>query len=188
MLGFLTGLLLGAGHAVSGPDHLAAVAPLATGGRAWRVGLSWGAGHAGGVVVVALALALLGTALELETLGRVGEQIVGISLIGVGAWMLLRRPRRASASTHAAAPAAAVGLVHGVAGGSHLYAALPAVALADGLAYLGGFALGAVLTMGVFAGVLGRVVIALGPERRRPLERALAGLTLLVGVVWLALG
>lgn len=188
MLGFLTGLLLGSGHAVSGPDHLAAVAPLATGRRAWRVGLSWGAGHAGGVVVVALALALLGTALELETLGRWGERIVGLSLIGMGAWMLLRRPRRPAAPTHAAAPAAAVGLVHGVAGGSHLYAAVPAVALADGVAYLGGFALGAVLTMGLFAALLGRVADALGPERRRGLEQVLAAATLLVGAAWLALG
>lgn len=186
MLSFLTGLVLGGGHAITGPDHLAAVAPLATGRRASWVGLSWGAGHAGGVALVALALWLLGRAVELEAVGLVGERVVGISLVVVGAWMLLRRRGRVREHAPHAAPAAAVGLVHGVAGGSHLYAAMPVVALADGAAYLAGFALGAVLTMGVFAGILGRLVTAVAPAHRRRLEVGLAICTVLVGVFWLA--
>jgi len=60
----LTGLLAGAFHVLSGPDHLAAVAPLALsseGRHAWREGWRWGLGHTAGVIVVALvALALRG--------------------------------------------------------------------------------------------------------------------------------
>jgi len=42
----LAGLAAGLIHVLSGPDHLAAVAPLAGGrGRAWRAGFLWGLGH-----------------------------------------------------------------------------------------------------------------------------------------------
>ena len=48
------GLAAGSIHVLAGPDHLAAVAPLAAERetRPWRAGLLWGVGHAAGVVVV----------------------------------------------------------------------------------------------------------------------------------------
>mgnify|MGYP001325937977 CR=1 FL=1 len=56
----LSAALAGAVHVLSGPDHMAAVAPLAMAGRerSWLAGWTWGLGHASGVVVVA-ALAVL---------------------------------------------------------------------------------------------------------------------------------
>src|SRR5688572_3654911 len=58
----LAGLAAGLIHVLSGPDHLAAVAPLAGGrGRSWRAGFLWGLGHSGGVLAVGLlALGLRG--------------------------------------------------------------------------------------------------------------------------------
>ena len=51
----LAGLTAGLIHVLSGPDHLAAVAPLANDrSRAWRTGFLWGLGHSGGVFAVAL--------------------------------------------------------------------------------------------------------------------------------------
>jgi hypothetical protein len=60
MLTLLTGGLAGIFHVLAGPDHLAAVGPLAIEGRrrGWLAGWTWGIGHASGVVVVA-ALAVL---------------------------------------------------------------------------------------------------------------------------------
>ncbi len=42
------GLVAGFVHVLSGPDHLAAIAPYAVDGksRAWRTGVRWGLGHA----------------------------------------------------------------------------------------------------------------------------------------------
>jgi hypothetical protein len=57
----ITGALAGIFHVLSGPDHLAAVAPLAAADRerdGWP-GWSWGLGHAAGVVTVAVAAILL---------------------------------------------------------------------------------------------------------------------------------
>ena len=69
----LAGLAAGLIHVLSGPDHLAAVAPLAGGrGRAWRAGFLWGLGHSGGVLAVGLlALALRG-ALPIDALSLHG--------------------------------------------------------------------------------------------------------------------
>ena len=51
----IAGLTAGAVHVLAGPDHLAAVAPLAANGKVspWRSGLYWGLGHAGGDIVCA---------------------------------------------------------------------------------------------------------------------------------------
>ena len=49
MLTVITGALVsGLVHVLSGPDHLAAVAPLATASRerGWLAGWTWGIGHA----------------------------------------------------------------------------------------------------------------------------------------------
>ena len=49
------GLSAGGLHVLAGPDHLAAVAPLAADSsrRRWLAGMLWGIGHTGGVVLVA---------------------------------------------------------------------------------------------------------------------------------------
>ena len=87
----LAGLTAGLIHVLSGPDHLAAVAPLAGGrGRAWRAGFLWGLGHSGGVLAVGLlALALRG-ALPIDALSSWSERIVGVTLVGIGLWGFTR--------------------------------------------------------------------------------------------------
>ena len=90
MLSLLTGLTFGLLHVWSGPDHLAAVAPLAVAQRrpTWLTGLRWGLGHAGGVLLVGLASLLLREALPLEWLSAWSERLVGVVLIGIGLWGL----------------------------------------------------------------------------------------------------
>ncbi|HPI87444.1 MAG TPA: hypothetical protein PLR01_13805, partial [Bacteroidales bacterium] len=56
MIQLLTGFLAAAVHVVTGPDHLAAVTPLAIENRkkAWNIGLMWGIGHVAGMLLIGL--------------------------------------------------------------------------------------------------------------------------------------
>jgi ABC-type nickel/cobalt efflux system permease component RcnA len=84
----VAGLSAGAIHVLAGPDHLAAVAPLAADRdeRPWAAGLLWGLGHAGGVVVVGLAALLLREVLPVEQLSAWSERLVGLVLVAIGVW------------------------------------------------------------------------------------------------------
>ena len=91
MLSAITGALAGFFHVLAGPDHLAAVAPLAIDGRGrgWIAGWTWGLGHASGVVVVALLAVLLRDALPpIDVISGWSERLVGAALIVVGVWAL----------------------------------------------------------------------------------------------------
>ena len=92
MLAPLAGFIAGLHHVVTGPDHLAAVAPLAVADRAaaWRGGLSWALGHAGGAGIIALvAIALREvTPIHAEALSGWSERLVGVVLVGIGLWGL----------------------------------------------------------------------------------------------------
>jgi hypothetical protein len=187
----LAGLTAGLIHVLSGPDHLAAVAPL-TGGRrtaAWRAGFLWGLGHSTGVLAVGLLALWLRSALPLDALSSWSERIVGVTLVGIGLWgftLVLRGPIHSHLHVRAAA---AVGVLHGVAGSSHFLGVLPALALPSAAAsfgYLSGFALGTVAAMSAFAGGLG----LLGgsddaPRHRRWLLSASSAIAIVVGLVWI---
>jgi hypothetical protein len=94
MLVPLAGFVAGMQHVVTGPDHLAAVAPLAVSDRAaaWRGGLSWAAGHAGGVAIIALVALSLREVMPFQAAWLSGwsERLVGVVLIGIGLWGLRR--------------------------------------------------------------------------------------------------
>lgn len=157
MIAGLAGLLAGSIHVLSGPDHLAAVAPLAADGRrkGWRAGLRWGVGHAAGVAAVGAFALLLRDILPLDALSSWSERLVGLVLIGIGLWgirVALRRRVHVHAHAHGAVrhvhvhvhdpdvphahgeahahghAAFAVGTLHGFAGSSHVLGVLPALA------------------------------------------------------------
>ncbi len=88
----IAGLTAGAVHVLAGPDHLAAVAPLAANGnvRPWRSGLYWGLGHAGGVLLVGGVAIAARELLPVDRLSAWSEQIVGVVLIGIGIWGIRR--------------------------------------------------------------------------------------------------
>ncbi len=152
----VAGLAAGGVHVLSGPDHLAAIAPLAADRPAtsWRTGLAWGIGHSTGVWLLAAAALLLRDALPIERLGAISERIVGVVLVAVGLWGLRRLLRtRIHAHEHehdgvrhvhfhAHDPncphdhphahghthsALAIGTLHGVAGTSHVLGVLPSL-------------------------------------------------------------
>ena len=217
MLLVLTGALAGLLHVLAGPDHLAAVGPLALEGRrrGWVAGWTWGIGHASGVVVVAALAVLLRDLLPpIEMISAWSERIVGVALIGVGFWALGRSGRirpaphvhGATAHDHLYVQAGpgwirrighahasfCLGVLHGVAGSSHFVGVLPALALPSRVAamtYIAAFGAGTVAAMTGFAAAAGR----LGAFSHRPVVyrvamTSAAVVALLVGSWWLVVG
>jgi hypothetical protein len=193
----LAGTLAGFVHVLSGPDHLAAVAPLASEGQrgSWRAGALWGLGHSSGVIIVGLLALMLRSWLPIESLSSWSERMVGVVLIGIGLWGF-HRAFRSRAQTHSHAhPRAAfgVGILHGLAGSSHFLGVLPALALpglAASLGYLGGFGLGTVAAMSGFATVIGLIATRTqqrGPVATKWLLSACSTAALVVGIAWLSL-
>ncbi len=187
MISALAGFLAGSIHVLSGPDHLAAITPLAVDvrRRAWMTGLRWGAGHASGVMVVGLLSLMLRDLLPLESISSWSERLVGVLLIVIGFWGIRKAMQfhahehshdgerhvhlhvHASKRSHSheiphthSHTAFAIGTVHGLAGSSHFLGVLPAIAFphfASGLAYLVSFGVGTVLAMSLFSTVLSKV-------------------------------
>lgn len=91
-LPFLAGITASILHVISGPDHLAAVTPLAieTRRKVWKIGLLWGFGHLAGMLLIGLLFLLFREYIPLEKISEHSEQLVGIVLIIVGLWALFR--------------------------------------------------------------------------------------------------
>jgi sulfite exporter TauE/SafE len=157
MIALLTGIIAGIIHVLSGPDHLAAVAPFVARRRysVWKAGFMWGLGHTWSVWLLAVVVVGLKSMIPLDPLAGMAEMLVGFTLIVIGVLTL----RRALSSRihhhehehdgvrhahfhvheraqhphprphqHSHAPLG-IGMLHGIAGSAHLIALLPAVAL-----------------------------------------------------------
>jgi nickel/cobalt transporter (NicO) family protein len=188
----VAGLASGALHAVSGPDHVAGLAPLALLRQraAWRIGLVWGAGHAVGSALAGGLLAMLLASAQLEAAEVWGERVAGLALVGLGVVGLVRR-----ASEHAAVPGSRgravvlVGVVHGATGAAGLLLLAPAAlagSTGQALAYLGGFAVGSTIAMSALTALLATAGRAAGAARvTGGLARAASGLSVAIGAFWL---
>jgi sulfite exporter TauE/SafE len=216
VLTVVTGALAGFVHVLSGPDHLAAVTPMAVAGRerGWVSGWTWGFGHASGVVLVAMLAVLLRDVLPpVDAISAWSERIVGAALIAVGLWALRRSTQmRTAAHAHGVVshrhlhiesgpawlrrlghPHASfcLGILHGIAGSSHFFGVLPALALpsmAASMTYIVAFGAGTVAAMTAFAAVVGTTALRLptGALPQRAMMITAAVLAITVGAVWLA--
>ena len=200
----LGGLVAGFLHVLMGPDHLAAVAPSAAlrGRDAWLSGLRWGIGHSSGVLMVGIALVLLRQMEDVSKYAWLGERFVGVALIGIGIWgfRVLQNTRTTSvlASSHhhqnAERTALGVGILHGLAGGSHLFGVIPALALPSvelSAIWLLLFGAGTVVAMMTFTGILGIIVHQMAQRIDTLYRQALAVCSLLaigIGLWWLIVG
>lgn len=159
LLVMLSGLAAGAVHVVAGPDHLAAVAPIAAENpkRAMVTGFQWGLGHGLGAVFIGLLAMFVRDLTDVEAISAWMEFLVGFMLIGIGAWAFLRTRKltihvhkhehdgnqhkhihvHEDDKKHDADPAHQhshatlyIGALHGAAGTGHLLAVVPALGLA----------------------------------------------------------
>lgn len=221
MIALLSGLIAGAGHVWAGPDHLSAVAPLAAHRphRAWLPGLRWGLGHSAGVAIVGLLVLWLRDQIPVAWLSSWGERLVGFLLIGIGVWGLRQAARhhvhahehthdgeahvhihvhaakgghdRPAAHRHTHA-ALGIGILHGLAGSSHLLGVLPMLAFPTkvmAMTYLVAFAVGTVISMAGFTWAVGwaaRRCAARGAQLYRGLMVTCGVAAIVVGFVWIA--
>ena len=79
-------------HVISGPDHLAAVTPLAISSqrKGWKIGLVWGFGHLIGMLLIGVLFLLFKEVIPVEAISSYSEQLVAIILIAVGLWAFYR--------------------------------------------------------------------------------------------------
>jgi hypothetical protein len=207
---FLSGLFAGSLHVLSGPDHVAAIAPLTLrhpqAGSAF--GAVWGLGHGGGVLLWLLVSSWLRQSFGVEPEPAALEAAVGCSLIALGAFSFFtplhgsRREGRASTHMHTAGSgggghghrharptgrvtAFALGALHGSAGASHLLALIPTLGLATSAAFVygAGYLFAGVLAMASVGTVLGK--LSVGWSDLTVFRRACAALVMALGVVWL---
>lgn len=88
----LFGLIASFIHVVAGPDHLAAVSPLALNAkfRPWFIGMSWGIGHVAGMLLIGMFFFFFRELIPIEFISNNSERIVGILLIVIGIWALIK--------------------------------------------------------------------------------------------------
>jgi hypothetical protein len=157
MVALIGGFIAGLVHVFSGPDHLAAVAPLAVKQKhgAWKSGLRWGLGHAFGVALLGGILFGLRQVISMELVSDWSERLVGVLLLGIGFWGFRKAfDRRLHSHEHSheginhvhfhlhqqgahlpkekkdhrhGHAAFGIGTLHGLAGTSHFYALVPAL-------------------------------------------------------------
>lgn len=162
MIALFTGLVAGSAHVLAGPDHLAALAPVAADdpSRAFRLGVRWGLGHGAGVVALGLLGLVARNFVNIDALSAWSEFFVGFILLAVGMWAFRKaskivvhshghghedddhahyhvhtsaeRHDAPEAHTHHAHTAFWVGVLHGAAGAGHLFGVLPSLALPRG--------------------------------------------------------
>ncbi|ONK55871.1 uncharacterized protein A4U43_C10F1820 [Asparagus officinalis] len=194
-----TGFFAGCLHTLSGPDHLAALAPLSIGRTRVEsavVGALWGCGHDAGQVIFGLLFLLLKDSLHIEVIRTWGTRVVGLTLLVIGAMGIKEAsevPTPCVALENGECDASidepltyvpsgkkkigfatfATGIVHGLQPDA-LMMVLPALALPSrlaGAAFLGMFLVGTVLAMGSYTVFIGSCSQALKERVPRITEK-----------------
>jgi hypothetical protein len=72
----------------AGPDHLSAVAAMATGSswKAFSLGARWGCGHSLGLLIMAAIFFAAGQTVDLDAVSAYLNYVVGVFMIVLGAW------------------------------------------------------------------------------------------------------
>ncbi len=190
-IALLSGASSGALHAVTGPDHLLSLGPVALRSprNAGRIGLTWGLGHAVGTLLLSLPLLLAAQLAHVALLAAYSSRLAGLALLGTAAWSWRSVRRNRLAGVEEARSPLWVGLVHGATGAGALVLLLPNVlsgSLARSVAYLLAFALGSTLVMGLVTRLIGRFGATLSAVAIARVQRLLLGGAASLGVAWVA--
>lgn len=209
-----TGFFAGCLHTLSGPDHLAALAPLSIGRTRMEsaaVGALWGCGHDAGQLIFGLVFLLLKDRLHIEIIRTWGTRVVGLTLLVIGALgireasevpipCVVLENRECDVSNYEPFENPSIGkkkkkigfatfvtgIVHGLQPDA-LMMVLPALALPSrlaGAAFLGMFLVGTVIAMGSYTVFIGSCSEALKERVPRITEK----LTWASSLVAIALG
>ncbi len=213
LISILTGLAAGAVHVIAGPDHLLAIAPTAfqTPRRALRNGIAWGLGHSAGIMSLCLIAILLKDLTHIETMSSFAELAVGIILLYLGFLAIktsLRLKIHAHQHKHALDEShkhlhlhfgsnqkhnqhshafTSLGVLHGFAGGTHLLAVIPALAMPpmDSFLYMSSYLFGSIITMSIVVFTMSLATLKAG-RKILPMTMRLTGcLSVITGFFWI---
>ena len=207
----LTGILAGLIHVVSGADHLISMAPSAITNPkiALKNSISWGLGHSSGVIFLAVLAIFIKDITPLDKFSNFAEFLVGISLLIVGVFAIksslqlnvhshfhqhdgvahhhlhFNRKAQKKHNKHFHAMTG-LGLLHGLAGGSHFLAVLPALALPipNAFAYLISYLIGSLVSMILFTCLISITTFKAGQKSIRRLIAFAGGLSFSMGLFW----
>ena len=209
----LTGILAGLVHVFSGADHLIAMAPSAINSPkiALKNSFSWGLGHSSGVVLLTVLAIFIKDITPLKNFSNIAELLVGISLLFVGVYAIknsfqlsihthshkhengiahrhyhfhIKEQKNNNKHSHALT---GIGLLHGIAGGSHFLAILPALALSltNACAYLISYLIGSLISMNLFTCLISFTTLNLGQKFIKRLIAFAGGLSFSMGLFWI---
>ena len=211
----LTGFTAGALHVLMGPDHIAALAPVAMDKpkHAMKLSLRWGLGHGIGVICLGALAIFFKLAVDLNQVSEVAEFSVGVMLIVIGLWAIKKAQKftlHTHQHTHENEPehqhihihigldashshtkhnhaAFGVGLLHGIAGSGQLYGLLPALALQkhQAIIYLASYLISSVATMSGVGLSLRWLIEKGGRKNFQKLLYLSATASLSIGTIWL---
>ena len=209
----LTGVLAGFVHVISGADHLIAMAPSAINSpqKALKNSFSWGLGHSSGVLLLAFLAIFIKDITPLNKFSNIAEFLVGISLLIVGIVAIKnslqlrmhshshkhengfahrhyhfhsKEQRNNNKHSHALT---GLGLLHGLAGGSHFLAVLPALALPliSACFYLISYLIGSLISMNLFTCLISFTTLNVGQKFIKRLIFVAGGLSFSIGLFWI---
>ena len=213
LISIITGVAAGAIHVVGGVDHLVAMAPVAMRHPriAFRNGLAWGIGHSAGVLLLSTIAILVKDLAHIERVSSFAEFSVGIALLVVGALAIrtslglnihahfhnhengrthehihLHFGGRQKHNPHAHT-STSLGVLHGLAGASHLLAVIPAMALPPigAISYMTAYFFGSITTMGMFLMVISLATKKAGRRALPLIVGSAGGLSMVTGLFWL---
>ena len=209
----LTGILAGLIHVLSGADHLIAMAPSAINSPkiALKNSFSWGLGHSSGVVLLTVLAIFIKDITPLKNFSNIAELLVGISLLFVGVYAIknsfqlsihshshkhengiahrhyhfhMKEQKNNNKHSHALT---GIGLLHGIAGGSHFLAILPALALSltNACAYLISYLIGSLISMNLFTCLISFTTFKASQKFIKRLIAVAGGLSFSLGLFWI---
>ena len=207
-----TGLVAGIIHVVSGADHLIAMAPssITSPKMALRNGISWGLGHSSGVFLLSILAIFFKDLAHLNKFSYFAEFLVGLSLLFIGVIAIKNsfkfnihshthqhknglahnhlhyhnvRNKKHNKHSHALA---SLGILHGIAGGSHLLAVIPALALPiqEAFAYLIAYLIGSLFVMSFFTYLISISTFNAGQILIKRLIAFAGGISFSMGLFW----
>lgn len=102
MINLITGIIAAMVHVLSGPDHLAAVTPLAIESkkRSWGIGMAWGIGHTLGMLLIGILFLLFRDLIPVEKISEHSEMLVGVMLVLIGIWAIAKVYFKSNSGTH----------------------------------------------------------------------------------------
>ena len=208
-----TGLIAGIIHVIGGADHLIAMAPssITNPKLALKNGLSWGLGHSSGVAILSILAIFVKDIAHLSKLSYFAEFLVGISLLIIGSIAIKNsfkfnihthqhahnngishkhfhyhksRDKRHNRHSHALT---SLGILHGLAGGSHLIAVIPALALPmqEAFAYLIAYLIGSTIIMIFFTYLISLSTMKAGQSIIKKLFGFAGGISFAMGLFWI---